>query len=230
MNPPGDCDVASLGSNVGACRMRRDPNKARDMLIRLTTSGALRIALATCALVLQAQAQTSAQRSPQAPAQTPAPPSGKTLASSAGLMVYPSNGQSADQQAQDEAQCFNWARDQSGYDPMNPPPTPAAPPTSAGSGGDVARGAVGGAAVGAAGGAIIGAIAGNAGKGAGIGAATGLLAGGMRAHSQEEQRDENAKAQAQASREEQRAAQQALANKFRRGMAVCLEARGYATK
>jgi uncharacterized protein YcfJ len=73
---------------------------------------------------------------------------------------------------------------------------------------------VGGAAVGAATGAIIGAIAGNAGKGAGIGAATGLLAGGMRAHTQEEQR----------------AAQQELANKFKRGMAVCLEARGYATK
>lgn len=200
------------------------------MLIRLTTSDALRIALATCALILQAQAQSSAQTSPQTPAQTPAPPSGKTLASSAGLMVYPSKGQSADQQAQDEAQCLNWARDQSGYDPMNPPPTSIAPSTSAGSDGDVARGAVGGAAVGAATGAIIGAIAGNAGKGAGIGAATGLLAGGMRAHTQEEQRDEKAKAQAQASQEEQRAAQQELANKFKRGMAVCLEARGYATK
>jgi hypothetical protein len=198
--------------------MHHDPNRARYTLIRLTTSGALRIALATCALVLQAQAQTSAQASPQTSAQTPAPASGKTLTSSAGLMVYPSKGQSADQQAQDEAQCFNWARDQSGYDPMNPPPTPTAPSTSAGSDGDVARGAVGGAAVGAAvgaaTGAIIGAIAGNAGKGAGIGAATGLLAGGMRAHTQEEQR----------------AAQQELANKFKRGMAVCLEARGYATK
>jgi hypothetical protein len=210
--------------------MHHDPNGARYMLIRLTTSGALRIALATWALVLQAQAQTSAPTFPQTPAQTPAPPAGKTLASSAGLMVYPSNGQSADQQAQDEAQCFNWARDRSGYDPMNPPPTPTAPSTSTESDGDVARGAVGGAAVGAAGGAIIGAIAGNAGKGAGIGAATGLLAGGMRAHSQEEQRDERAKAQAQASQQEQRAAQQELANKFRRGMAVCLEARGYATK
>jgi Glycine-zipper domain len=222
--------VAALGSSVDACRMHHDGNGALYMLIRLTTSGALRIALATCALVLQAQAQTSAQ-TPQPPAQAPAPPSGKTLASSAGLMVYPSNGQSADQQAQDEAQCFNWARDQSGYDPMNPPPTPAAPSTPGGSDdGDVERGALGGAAVGAAGGAIIGAIAGNAGKGAGIGAATGLLAGGMRAHDQEEQRDERARAQAQASREEQRAARQELANKFRRGMAVCLEARGYATK
>ena len=77
----------------------RHPYGARYMLIRLTSSDALRIALATCALVLQAQTQTSAQT----PLQTPAPPSGKTLASSAGLMVYPSKGQSADQQAQDEA-------------------------------------------------------------------------------------------------------------------------------
>jgi hypothetical protein len=35
---------------------------------------------------------------------------------------------------------------------------------------------------------------------------------------------------AQASQEEKRAAQQELANKFKRGMAVCLEALGYAAK
>ena len=52
----------------------------------------------------------------------------------------------------------------------------------------------------------------------------------MRAHAQEEQRDDKAKAQAKASQEEERAAQQEFANKFKRGMTVCLEARGYATK
>ncbi|MDB6107922.1 MAG: hypothetical protein JWO52_7921 [Gammaproteobacteria bacterium] len=115
-------------------------------MIRLTTSSALGLALASCALVLQAQAQTPGQTTGQTPgqkteqptgqttrqtpgqttAQTPARPSGKTLAASAGLMVYPAKGQRANQQAQDEAQCFEWARDQTGYDPVNPPPPPSA--------------------------------------------------------------------------------------------------------
>jgi hypothetical protein len=197
---------------------------------RLVTSGLRGIALAACAVVLEAQAQTVEQSSPQASAQAPAPASDKTLASSVGLMVYPSKGQSRDQQAQDDAQCFAWARDQSGYDPMNPPPPPRAPLVSTGHSDDVARGAVGGAAVGAAGGALIGAIAGNAGKGAGIGAATGLLAGGLHAHAQDEREVEREKAQAQARIDEQQAARQELVQKFRRAMSVCLEARGYATK
>jgi hypothetical protein len=205
-------------------------NAARDLLMKLTASGALGIALVSAAPITDAQAQSSAQGSAQTPAQTPPPAARKDLASSAGLMVYASNGQSADQQAQDEAQCFNWARDQSGYDPMNPPTPANGPPISGGSDGDVAAGALGGAAIGAAGGAVIGAVAGNAGKGAGIGALTGLLAGGIHAHNDQEQRDERAKAEAQARLDEQHAARQELANKFKRGMAVCLEARGYATK
>src|SRR5262245_9176476 len=198
-------------------------------MIRLVT-GLRGIALAVCAVALEAHAQTVEQSSPQASAPAPAPASDKTLASSVGLMVYPSKGQSGDQQAQDEAQCFTWARDQSGYDPMNPPPPPTAPLASRDHPDDVARGAVGGAAVGAAGGALIGAIAGNAGKGAGIGAATGLLAAGRPAHAEDEREVEREKAQAQARVDEQQAARQELVRKFRRGMSVCLEARGYATK
>jgi hypothetical protein len=198
-------------------------------MIRLVTSGMRGIALATCALVLQAQAQTPAQSSPQTSA-PPARAADQSLAASAGVMVYPSKGQSADQQAQDEAQCFTWARDQSGYDPMNPPPPPTAPLAWKDHPDDVAHGAVGGAAIGAAGGALIGAIAGNAGKGAGIGAATGLLAGGLHAHAEDEREVEREKAQAQARADEQQAARQELVGKFRRAMSVCLEARGYATK
>jgi YMGG-like Gly-zipper len=211
-------------------------------MIRLTTSGALGLALASCALVLQAQAQTPGQTTGQTPgqkteqptgqtpgqttAQTPARPSGKTLAASAGLMVYPAKGQRANQQAQDEAQCFEWARDQAGYDPMNPPPPPSAHSSegpSSQADGDPARGALGGAVAGAAAGAAIGAIVGHAGKGAGIGATAGLLGGAM--HGQQQ-----AQAQAQATLEQQRAAQQELANAFKRGMSACLEARGYAVK
>ena len=194
------------------------------------------IALA-CALALQAQAQTSPgaaaqSASPQTTTQAkPTLVSGQDLASSAGLMVYPSKGQTSDQQAQDEAQCFSWAREQSGYDPINPPPPPnASLPSSGDHTDDVARGSLGGAAVGAAGGALIGAIGGNAGKGAGIGAVSGLLAGGIRAHDREDRDDERARAQAQANLDEQRAARQELVQKFKRAMSVCLDARGYATK
>jgi Glycine-zipper domain len=198
-------------------------------MIRLTTSRAFGIAFATCASFLTAQAQTPAQTTAQPPARS----SGKTFASSAGLMVYPAKGQNADEQAKDEAQCFNWARDQSGYDPMNPPPPPSARANegpSSQSEGDLARGALGGAAVGAAAGAAIGAIAGHAGKGAGIGATTGLLGGAMQGRAAEEHGERQAEAQAKANQEQQRAAQQEQANAFKRGMSVCLEARGYAVK
>jgi len=220
----------STEASVDTCPMHDQPKGTRRTLRRLAASGALAVALASSAPLLQAQTPSSAPASAQMPAQTPASPAVKDLAASAGLMVYPSKGQSSDQQAQDEAQCFAWARDQSGYDPMNPPPPPRAPLVSTEHSDDVARGALGGAAVGAAGGALIGAIAGNAGKGAGIGAATGLLAGGLHAHAQDEREEERDKAQAQARIDEQQAARQELVHKFRRAMSVCLEARGYATK
>ena len=163
-------------------------------------------------------------------AQSP-PPQGKTLAASAGVFVYPAKGQKPDQQAMDEAQCYTWARDQSGYDPMSPPPAPA--PTQASqqqaptADGSRARGALRGAAAGA----IIGEVASNdAGKGAAIGATVGVLAGGRRSRMAQSQQKQQAEAQQQASAEQARAAQQELADTFKRGMSVCLEARGYAVK
>ena len=33
--------------------------------------------------------------------------------------VYPQKGQSAEQQEKDEFDCFKWAKQQSGFDPMN---------------------------------------------------------------------------------------------------------------
>ncbi len=71
------------------------------------------------------------------------------------LMVYPAQGQSQEQQQRDEFECYNWAKQQSGFDCM------AAPQATA-------LGALGGAAPGAAIGGVGGAIAGNAGKGAAI--------------------------------------------------------------
>ncbi len=67
-------------------------------------------------------------------------------------MVYPAQGQSQEQQQMDEFECYNWAKQQSGFDPMAAPQatTPLPQQQSA------AIGAVGGA------------IAGNADKGAPI--------------------------------------------------------------
>ncbi|MDB4584711.1 YMGG-like glycine zipper-containing protein, partial [Draconibacterium sp.] len=100
------------------------------------------------------------------------------------LFVYPSKGQSKQQQKEDEFECYKWAMEQSGVDPLNLPKVEAqvqSGPTG---------GAVRGAARGAAAGAAIGAIAGDAGKGAAIGATAGGLRGirgGRQAQAQQNQ-------------------------------------------
>lgn len=83
--------------------------------------------------------------------------------------VYPSKGQSAQQQQKDEAECHTWASQQSGVNPSQQAPQVVGP-TGAG---DVVRGGAGGAALGA----IGGLIAGHAGEGAAIGAAVGAARG-----------------------------------------------------
>jgi len=163
-------------------------------------------------------------------AQAPAT-QGKTLAASAGVFAYPAKGQKPDQQAKDEAECYNWAKQQSGYDPMSPPAAPA-PAQAAQSTGPVADGSrARGALRGAAAGAIIGEVADNdAGKGAAIGATAGVLAGGRQSRMAQAQTQQQAQQQAQASAQQQKAAQQELSNSFKRGISVCLEARHYTVK
>lgn len=163
-------------------------------------------------------------------AQTPAP-QGKSLAASAGIFAYPMKGQSADQQAMDEAQCYNWSRDQTGYDPMSPPPAPAPAQASEAQQPAADGSRIKGALRGAAAGAVIGEVANNdASEGAAIGATVGVLAGGRRSRMAQSQQKQQAQAQAQASADQAKAAQEEMAATFRRGMSVCLEARGYAVK
>ena len=66
------------------------------------------------------------------------------IAKSLGLYVFPSEGQDAATQEADEMACFIWAKEQSGYDPLNPTQVV---------GSQVDRSADGTAIVGAAGGA-----------------------------------------------------------------------------
>jgi len=129
------------------------------------------------------------------------------------MFIFPTKGQSADQQELDEFTCYKWAKNKTGTDP-NQPAQAATSSTSSQSGGAL-RGAMGGAALGA----IGGAIAGDAGKGAAIGAAVGGGGGLMR------QRRGNRKADEQ--RQQATAQQQQSGQTFNRAYGVCLEGKGY---
>jgi outer membrane lipoprotein SlyB len=148
-------------------------------------------------------------------AQTPA---NTTLSSGLGLYVFPSQQQDQATQEADEMACYNWAKQQSGVDPLNPPQVEAAQVDTSPDGT-----AVVGAAKGAAAGAAIGAIAGDAGKGAAIGAVAGGLAG-RRAKvggdaAQQQQNDQAAAAQ-----------EQQMMDNFKKAFTACMEGKGYTVK
>lgn len=170
------------------------------------------------------------QAGAQAPATPPAP--SKPISTSLGMVVFPAKGQTPQQQAQDEGECYAWSKGQTGVDPMAPPPAAAQPaeqPAQAKSGADGSR--LRGAARGAAAGAIIGEVADDdAGKGAAIGATAGVVAGGRQSRKNQQA------AAAQAAQQQQQATQQAqTANQqhldlFKKGFAACLEPKGYTVK
>jgi hypothetical protein len=138
------------------------------------------------------------------------------------LYVFPAKGQSPEQVEKDKYDCYQWAKNNTGFDPMKPPQASAPPPPKEAPRGGLFRGAARGAAVGAVGGAI----AGDTGKGAAIGAATGALVGRMR------RRDQAARqSQAQGQWEQQQAATYSQArNEYNRAYSACLEGKGYTVK
>jgi len=139
----------------------------------------------------------------------------QSLSSSLGVVTYPSKGQSAQQQSKDEGECFAWAKQQTGIDPVAVASAPTQEPGPAVGGGERVRGA----ARGAVGGAAIGAIAGDTGKGAGIGAVAGTMAGGRQA------RKNKAAQQQQAEQAKSGALQH-----FNKAFGACMEGRGYLVK
>jgi len=139
------------------------------------------------------------------------------ISQSLNLFLYPTKGQSQQQQKVDEFDCYKWAIDQTGIDPLDLPKTEAAVQTGP------TGGAVKGAARGAAAGAAIGAIAGDAGKGAAIGATAGAM-GGLRG-GQQAQAQQNQQAQANAA-----AADEATINTFKKAFSACIEGKGYTVK
>jgi hypothetical protein len=135
---------------------------------------------------------------------------------SAQQYVYPTKGQSPQQQKSDEAACYTWAVQQTGFDPAKPPPQQAAaqPPTTA-------TGTTPGAGVrGAARGAIVGEIVGGD---AGAGAAAGAVAARGQSRRQNVAAEQQAQQQQAATQQQQQAA-------FARARAACLEGRGYTVK
>src|SRR5689334_12525290 len=145
------------------------------------------------------------------------------------VYVYPTRGQSAQQQDKDRYDCHGWATQQTGFDPSRPaagaaaPLPPPPPPVDHSRDGSVMRGAGRGAAIG-------GAIGGNAGKGAAIGAATGALVSGVRRRDRIRQEEANQQAyqsQAQHAASQQNAATSAQRNNYNRALATCLQGRGY---
>ena len=150
-------------------------------------------------------------------------PAQKTLGATMGVYVFPTQGQPANVQSQDEAQCYSWAVQQAGVDPFQLSKQAQQQTAAAQQQAQAAEGqGVRGAARGAAGGALIGAIAGDAGKGAAIGAATGFVVGRAKKRAAQDQ------AQQQAASTQQATAQQM--DSFKKAFSVCLEAKHYMVK
>jgi len=97
-------------------------------------------------------------------------------------VIFPAQNQTAEQQEQDQLAAYDWATQQTGWDPYLAADQQVKKEGEAEAASDATRGAaVGGAARGAILGAAIGAAAGDAGQGAAIGATAGGVGRGMRA-------------------------------------------------
>lgn len=135
------------------------------------------------------------------------------------LMVFPNADQSAEQKQQDESTCYNWAKGETGFDPMAVPTATESPPQeSAAKQGGVARGAVRGAAVGQ----IVGGDSDSTWKGAAAGAAVG----GMRRNDQK--RKEQAESQQWEQEQQQIYAEKR--NSYNRAYAACMEGKDYTVR
>lgn len=135
-----------------------------------------------------------------------------SIAAPLGMYVFPAKDQDQETQDKDEYDCYKWAVEQSGIDPINPPDVQADP--NAGDGA-----VVGTAARGAAAGAAIGAISGDAGKGAAIGAVAGAFGGARRRGAAQQGAEQQAQQQ-----------EAAMIDSFKKAFAACLEGKGYTVK
>jgi hypothetical protein len=134
------------------------------------------------------------------------------------LYVFPGKNQSQATQKSDEFECYKWAVEQSGIDPLNMPQVKTAPEQT-GPDGSAVKGAAKGAIVGVA----VGSIGGEAGKGAAAGAVVGA-AGGIR------QKKVGQAKQQQESQANAAAQEQAIKDSFTKAFSACIEGKGYTVK
>jgi uncharacterized protein YcfJ len=139
----------------------------------------------------------------------------QSLSSSLGVVTYPAKGQSAQQQSKDEGECYAWAKQQTGIDPVAVAKQPTKEEGPAVGGGERVKGAAGGAV----GGLAIGAIAGDAGKGAAIGAVAGTMVGGHKARKNKAAREQQAEQ-----------SKSSTLQHFNKAFGVCMEGRGYTVR
>ena len=142
----------------------------------------------------------------------------ETIAKGLGLYVFPSQEQDKEQQELDEYNCYKWAKEETGINPMKVEQIEAEQVDQSADGS-----AVVGAAKGAAAGAAIGAIAGDAGKGAAIGAVVGGM-GGRRGKVAGDAQEQQQNEQAAAAKEKE------LMENFSKAFSACMEGKGYTVK
>jgi uncharacterized protein YcfJ len=135
----------------------------------------------------------------------------------ADLYVYPKEGQSTEQTDKDKYECYQWAKNDTGFDPMATPRTTTAAPSGQTRSGTMVKGGLGGAALG-------GILGGK--KGAGRGAVAGGLIGGVHQHQHNKQVD----ADRQQWENQESANYANNRNNYNRAYAACLEGRGYSVK
>jgi hypothetical protein len=159
-------------------------------------------------------------------------PSGKTLAATMDVQVFPKVGQQADQQSMDEASCYEWAASNTRSDPFELQRESVAEAQQTEQAKAEAQQIGQGAGLkGAAGGAVAGAVVGevvsnDAGKGAAIGATAGAIRGRRKARAAKKQ----ATAQAEQQGAEKQQAIEGQINNFKKAFSVCLEAKDYLVK
>ena len=140
-------------------------------------------------------------------------------------IVYPAQGQSQDQMEQDKFECYRWARDQTGFDPMKTPTATSGPPSKEKKVWGAGKSGVAGGATGA----VVGGLAkGKKGalRGGLIGAGAGALIGGVRSSNQRNREEQNRKEWER--RETNNYAR--ARNEYNRAFGACMEGRGYSVK
>jgi uncharacterized protein YcfJ len=192
------------------------------MLIRGTKLMKPLIAVLTL-IVLAAPSIALAQFAPASSGQ-------KTLAATMNVYAFPTKGQDASQQSQDEAACYQYAVQNTGVDPFQLQQQSAAQAQQTAAAQQQAQqagqgAAAAGAVKGAAAGALIGSVSHGAssGQGAAYGAAAGLIVGNRKKKEAQAQATQQATQQGAAM---QQATAEQLTN-FKKAFSVCMQAKDY---